>query len=343
VQKVGYSTLSVSLPSEWVKDIGLKQGDLITFTPERDGSLRLMPGPPVEREVKAEDIVVNSDLCDEPRMLERVIVGNYVLGCDTLRVVSSKRIRSEHVEEVRRISRRLIGLSIIEETPNQIVLQCSIDPAKFQIDMLMRRLSIIVSTMHNESMQALVNFDMNLAEDTIRREEEADMIYWLALRLLLSAHRVQVVAEKIGLKEPSQVPGNRLILKNLETIADCAEDIAKRIILLRKLKISVGKEATERLSQLGGLAHATFEKAMECLFTGDIKIANSILEMKEAVDEEEERLITELSASPLSAGPHLRHITSCLTRIAESGADIAAIAINRALAKPSDLCKRIAY
>lgn len=241
VQRVGYSTLSVSLPSDWVKSVGLQRGDRVAFMPERDGSLRLVPGPLVERETEAEENVVKSDLCDEPRMLERVVVGNYILGCDTLRIVSSKRIRSEHVEETRSIARRLIGLSIIEETPNQIVLQCSIDPAKFKINMLMRRLSIIASTMHEEAMQAFIDFDIGLAEDTIRREEEADMMYWLALRLLLSAQRVQAVAEKIGLEKSSQIPGNRLILKYLETIADCAECIAKRVIELRKLKISVGK------------------------------------------------------------------------------------------------------
>lgn len=156
VQQVGYSTLSVSLPHDWVKEIGLKRGDWLFFMPEKDGSLRLMLDAHLERETEDKgEFVINCDSCDEPRELARTIIGNYILGRDTLKIVCSKRIQSEQVEEVRNVVRRLLGLGIIEESSNHITLQCSIDPTKFQIEALIRRLSVIVSTMHEEAMQAL--------------------------------------------------------------------------------------------------------------------------------------------------------------------------------------------
>jgi len=120
VQKVSYSTLSVSLPRRWVKDVELKQGDLVMFLREKDGSLKLMPSELVERKAKAEEFVVNSDLCDEPGMLERIVVGNYILGRDVITITSSSRLKSTQVEEVRRIVRRLFGIGIVEEIPNRI-------------------------------------------------------------------------------------------------------------------------------------------------------------------------------------------------------------------------------
>jgi len=48
---------------------------------------------------------------------------------------------------------------------------------------------------------------------------------------------------------------------------------------------------------------------------------------------EEDRLMRELPEIP-----HLRAIALCLTRIADRGAGIAVIAINRALEKPSKIC-----
>ena len=43
VQKFGRSTLMISLPSEWVKSVGLSPGDTVGIEILDDGSLRLAP------------------------------------------------------------------------------------------------------------------------------------------------------------------------------------------------------------------------------------------------------------------------------------------------------------
>jgi len=334
VQRVGYSTLSISLPRAWVNDVGLKQGDLVTFLQERDGSLRLMPSELAERKVKAEEFVVNSDLCEEPGMLERIVVGNYILGRDVITIVSCDRLENTHVEEVRRTVHRLFGLGIVEETPNRIVLQCSIDPAKFKIDMLIRRLSVIASTMQSEAVQALLEFDPKLAEDAIRREDEADMVYWLAMRLLLSAQRVRAIAEKTGLEDPLHILYYGLIIRHLELIADYSEDIARAAIEFEEcFKEKVSKHIADRIDNLSQLAHNIFLKAMDCFFTGDVKIAHNLLEIRREIKKEREVLMRELPGVP-----HLRAVVLALTRIADNGGGIAVMAINKALEKPSKIC-----
>jgi len=334
IQRVGYSTFSVSLPKDWVESKGLKQGDPIMIVPEKDGSLKLVSSIMAERKPQIEENEINSDLCNEPRMLERLIVGNYTLGRDLFRIVSSTRISSMHVEEVRQITRRLMGLGIVQETPQRIDLQCSIDPTKFKIDMLMRRLSVIASTMITEAMQALIESNQELAEDTIRREDEADMMYWLAIRLLLSAQRDRVIADKIGLEEPSQILYFTLITRYLEMIADHAENIARRAIEFKTHgKERVSKNAMRRITNLSELAQNVFLKAMDCVFSRNIEIANNVLEISKVIRNEHERLMEELPESPI-----LRTVVLDLTRIADNGAGIAVIAINRALEKASKIC-----
>ncbi|MDI6690692.1 MAG: phosphate uptake regulator PhoU [Candidatus Bathyarchaeota archaeon] len=168
VQKVGYSTMTVSLPSEWVKQNNIKLGDLIFLMPERDGTLKILPSEIAQKE-EAEEYIINADACDEKGMLERIIVGSYILGRDVIRVTSSSRIRKAHVDEIRRIVRKLIGLGILEETPNNILLQCSVDPAKFKLNMLIRRLSLIASTIFSEAMQAFLEKNYSLANEAISR------------------------------------------------------------------------------------------------------------------------------------------------------------------------------
>ena len=340
VQKVGYSTLSVSLPSRWAKETGLKQGDTIIFVPDTDGSLRIMTSALAERRATQGEFIINSDLCDEPRMLARIIVGNYILGRDTISVVSSGRIRSEHLREIREAAKRLIGLGIIEETPNRIILQCSIDPAKFPIDTLIRRLYVIASTMYTEAIQALSENNPDLAQDAVRREDEADTICWLTIRLLLSAQQNRNLAQSIGISDILEIPDNRLIVQLLESIADHAEKMALSVIELEKSRDEIPHHIIETIAQMGDLATVVCQKAMDCNYKGDIKVASDAIEAAGVIETSEERLMSALPkgvSNPYLIA-HIRTVVWCLRRIAELGASIALIAIDKALEKPNKLC-----
>ncbi|MGB9959640.1 MAG: PhoU domain-containing protein [Candidatus Bathyarchaeales archaeon] len=329
VQKVGYSTMTVSLPSEWAKQNNINPGDLIFIMQEKDGTLRIMPANMAQRE-EAEEHIINVDACDEKGMLERIIVGSYILGRDVIRVTSSTRIGKAHIDEVRRIVRKLIGLGILEETPKNILLQCSVDPAKFKLDMLIRRLSLIASTILSEAMQAFVENNEALANEAINREDEADTIFYLAVRLLLSAQVKPDIAEQVGATDILFIPATRLILQQLELIADYSEDMAKKIGNVGVYRNKITDETVQEIYHLGELTQTIFQKAVDCIFTGELKVANGVLEMQQVLEMEADRLMRELPEIP-----YLRAIISCLSKIAGLGASIADIAINRALEKPS--------
>jgi len=326
LQKVGRSTITVSLPNKWIRENGIKPGDLVFILPEKDGTLRIVPSQSMRQEEVEEEYVVNADACDEHGMLERIIVGGYILGRNVIRIVSSKRIEKEHIGEVRRIVRKLIGLGILEETPNSILLQCSLDPMRFKIDMLIRRLTLVVSTILSESIQSLLEDDETLAKEAIEREEEADTIYYLSTRLLIYAQRRPELAEQMGITDIVFIPALRLLLQSLELIGDYSEDIAKKVLALKVYRDRISEDAIKRICELGEAAQTVFQKAIDCIFTGDIKLANSVLEMKNFLKDEAERLMNELPEIP-----YLRAIVSGLANIASVGGINADIAINKAL------------
>jgi phosphate uptake regulator len=334
VQKVGYSTITVSLPSEWVKQNEIEPGDIVFITSELDGTLRIVPSGVAQRE-EAEEYIINADVCGEIRLLERLIVGSYLLGRDVIRITSRTRIKSECVEEIRGIVQKLIGFGILEETPKNILLQCSVDPTKFQMDMLIRRLSLIALTIYSEAMQGLLERDTTLAVDAINREDEADMIFFLATRLLVLAQRKRDLAEKIGLTKLILIPCTCLILQYLELIADYSEDIAKRVIELEKFKGELSKTKLERIYHLGELTQTIFQKAVDCIFTEDLKIANSLLEMHEVLERALEKEMRELLGGEI-ADSMLRTIVSTLSKISDKGAVIAKLAINTILMKSDE-------
>ena len=70
-----------------------------------------------------------------------------------------------------------------------------------------------------------------------------------------------------------------------------------------------------------------------CVFNGDIEVANDLLKMTNVIRNELERQLIELPEIPI-----LRIVILELARIADTGAGIAVIAINKAVEKSSELC-----
>jgi phosphate uptake regulator len=124
--------------------VKLKTGEIVSIKREDDGSLKLIPGTERKRE-EVMSCVINADLCSSLNLLTRVITANYILGHDTIQIVSKEELKKDHLERVRATTQRVTGLSVVEQTLKQIILQSFIDPTRFPIYGLMRRLHIIIS------------------------------------------------------------------------------------------------------------------------------------------------------------------------------------------------------
>nr|MDO8097846.1 phosphate uptake regulator PhoU [Candidatus Njordarchaeota archaeon] len=335
VQRVGRATLSISLPTDWVKKVGLRKGDLVIFSQEKDGSIRLIPSAYVRRKTEGtQEGMVNSDLCDVPKMLERMIVAHYMLGRDTIVVISSGSIGESHLEEIRSAVRRLMGLGIVEEAPNRIALQCSIDHSKFPISTLIRRMHVTVSTMHNEVTQALREANRELAQSVTRRKNETDMIYSLIVRLLHGSQRDPSLGEQIGVTEPTQVQGYRLTATSLEKASNSCHEIAT--ILLDTL--SAGKKIPEdvatELARIGTKAMEIFNDAMQSFQSGDITVANKAIDLCETFKSQfTDDLIKGQPTYASDLAVHVRGIEYNIRKIVDASSAIAAVVLERTLEK----------
>lgn len=339
VQRVGHSTLSISLPTDWVKKTGIQKGDLVFISEERDNSLKLT-AEPIETE-EQNVYIVNVDRCDDVRVLERVIVANYVLGRNIIKVESSRRLMREEIESIRNVAQRLLGLGIIEESDYHLILQCSIDPKSFPLSTVLRRLYMITSIMFKETMDAIIDDDVELAKDTLIREPEADTIYWLLTRLLASAQGSNIVAEEIGVKDPLILIQKSIIAVFLEMIGDRILQIASKIIELNEKKIR-NNALMDRLSQIGLMTLTIFDKAINSVFEGDVKVASDVVDMRDLVEKEESSLEryfhgkTEIESISI-----INSIAWNLKYISELSAAIAEIAIDKVLMDGNEICNTL--
>ncbi len=344
IQKVGVSTLTISLPKEWTKAQDLQKGDQVFLEREGD-SLRLLAPEGARRRLErpVPEYVIDAQALDEPGMLERVIVGNYVLGRERLIVQSPSRLSSAHLEELRNVVRRLMGLGILEETGNRAVLQCSIEPSKFPIDSLIKRLYNLGKTMLEDAVEALVTRDRTLAEDALRREEDADMIYWLLVRLILSAQQDDALITKLGMENRLNNAGYRLIAKELETVADCGNTVAEAVLALLDAEAEIPPRILTSLAAHAAKAAGLYGDGLAALLTRDLKLANRTVEgggeMEKRLGSFMTHVFAEVREPVTLLG--LKTIVDNLSRIAEYSHSIANVAINRYLERSTSLCHPI--
>ena len=343
VQKVGTSTLSVSLPKEWAEKHGIQKGDVLLFEDLRDGSLRVAPSAIGQARLKEAVYVINADMAVDAGMLGRIVVGNYVIGHNNLIIRSKTRIKSEHIREVRDAASKLIGMGIMLETPDTMELQCSIDASRFPMETVIKRLYTIGATMQKEAIEALVQGEPRFAEDARGREDEADMVYWLALRLLLTAQVDGQVAEQIGIHQQLPIVGNRLICKNLEHVADYADNIAKSVLDVLNSKAELEAPLVRKLQKANEVAARIVADGLACIFTHDLKLANKAIEAKAEVERIEGEILTDILKKHEDPAlvASLRAVAWSTRRIAEYGSEIAVIGINRYLERESAICKRL--
>jgi antitoxin component of MazEF toxin-antitoxin module len=91
VQCTGRGSYIISLPKEWVEDIGLKRGSEIAFNIQPDSTLSLVPRIIMEKEgrddaSKPKEYCINIDLKEPPQATIRMIRALYAIGADIIRV-----------------------------------------------------------------------------------------------------------------------------------------------------------------------------------------------------------------------------------------------------------------
>lgn len=343
LQKVGSSTLSVSLPSGWASQVGLKRGATVQLV-EDGKELRLIPlmagAAPTTKETR---YLIAADECKSTGVLARLIISAYVLGRDHLIVRSSSRLNGEEVEAIRRVSKRLMGLGIMQEDPDEIVLQCSIESQRYPVEALFKRLYNLSATTITDSLEAMRTRDAKLAHAAASREEDSDMIYWLLMRQILSAQQDESVRTLVGIKSRADVSGYSIIAADLERIGDHTRHLAAAAAWLIENKVKIPGAIQTALRSYALEVGAIFQSAMLALLSRELEKSVDAIERAGHLREKEEGLVLSLLAGVENrdAVIRLRRAIQGLVNTAEACRSIAIIAFSRHQSEPTRFMRPI--
>ncbi|MCX6650702.1 MAG: phosphate uptake regulator PhoU [Methanomassiliicoccales archaeon] len=326
VQKTGTSTLTVSLPKEWADSSNLKPGDQVSMAIQPDGTIILDTHTDKRREVLKKEIWTNGD--ESVEHLTRKLIGAYLVGYNVIEVRSKERMEPSAKGAVREFSRLAIGPEIVEETANSIIMHDLSDPVELPLEKCIRRMQLIVRSMHADAIEALRLEDKGLAEDVIDRDTDVDRLYWMAMKQNNLVARDRKMGERMGI----DIFGSNdlmLVARGIERIGDHAVRIARNALLSAEDEEKL--EGADQLKTLSAEAMSVLEKGMEALFRKDIDKANAIIDEGRNVVRKCEKvgrgLLTESSRDAIITNM----VLDSIIRSTMYGVDIAEIAINGAM------------
>jgi phosphate uptake regulator len=326
IQLTGGATYIVSLPKSWAERAGLRPGSEVQIIPQDQHSVVIQTAASLEEaELSKTEISVGAETPTED--VVRDFITQYLAGFDIIQLDLKQAPADKRTPIKNAIRSLLIGVEVINETTDNLAIQCFLGPASLPFLNAFDRMEVLVRSMQTDAVTALINRDKKLAEEVVQRDTEIDRFYFYIVRQLTIAVDRRELIQKIGLTGPRACLDYRQAVKSIERAGDHATRLAA---LAANLALAPNSGHPPALLKMHEHAESIFQDALESLRLLDVPLAHrTIRRVREVGVFEEQGIRTLLSGEyPVEAVIPLRLALESLRRIAEYGADIAETAIN---------------
>ena len=319
VQVTGKSTLSVSLPKEWVDKVGLKAGSIVRLIPKSASMIILINGGQGGSKREAR-ISVKEDT--DAEMMLRELISLYLAGYDIIKIEFSMPYSHLKLYLKENMRKKLMGMEVLNESMMEMLLQCFAQHVELPLTEAIERQADLAASMQRDATIALLTMDKGLAEEVIQRDDEVDKLYYFIGRQLnLSAENPQMLHD-LKIDNVMACLSYSSVTKSIERIGDHASNIASISLLLEE---EIDKQINVEIQKLDEEIKDIFLKSINILLRKDSRSANRLIgeieEVRKLYNEVVEKLMMwETSPRNISV---LRTALGDYIRIAEYSADIA--------------------
>ncbi len=327
VQVTGGSTYTVSLPKEWATDNGISGGSVVEFQSE-DNLLLLAPK---QEEDRTEGVLDITGLTEDHE-LTRAVMTMYVSGFDVITLRTDQLTASQR-RTIRDASGRLVGLEVIEEMSDKMVLQDLLDSSELSIENAVTRMRLVALAMLEDAVEALVTDDDALANDVVERDDDVDRLWYMTSRVFRTVLRNPTAADDIGY--------TRETCFDLQSSARQLERVADHATKIAELSLEAGeipRSAAEPLRELRTEAARVPETAMDALLTEDsekaVELAGEARGHTDTVEEYARAVDAEIHQFDPQLAQVLGLVVDSLSRTADYGTNIAESALQKAAPRP---------
>ncbi len=346
VQCTGRGSYIISLPKEWVQNIGLQKGSEIDFKVQPDSSLNLVPRKLKEKYEETsrsalKEYYINVDTSEEDlQSTLRMIKALYVISADVIRVhfkgveegVKCKNIIKNFARDT------LLGAEIIDETQDEITLQILIKHSEFPIEKAVRRMVIVALSANRDAILALKKLNQVMFQSVINGHHDANRLGLYAVRQLKFGIERNMFRE-LGFRTPKEFLLYRIIVNDITNIAEDALNIVNNLSTFQKqindqllfIKEALDEEVYAQLLSFNSVAHQMFEEATKAMFKRAYNDAEKLISKRGSFTTLETELIRLMSSKKLdpNVSAILRLMLDSSRRILDYGKDVSELTLNR--------------
>ena len=351
VQCTGRGSYIISLPKEWVQDIGLKRGSEIAFNLEPDLSLTLVPRKIRERTneedgSKLKEYYISVDTEENLQSALRLLQALYVISADVIRVhLRGKGNITKYKNEIKNFAKEtFLGAEIIDESDDEVTLQILVKHSEFPIEKAVRRMVIVALAAHRNVILALKERSKELFQDIARAQQDSNRLGLYIVRQLKFGIEHNMYRE-LGFKTPKEFLLYRIIVSDIKDIGENAINIMNNLFNFQKLvdeqllfvKEGIDEEVYSQIINFNELAYQLFEDATKAMFKRDYNDAENLIPKRQSYVKLENELIRLMSSKKMDPNfaAILRLVLDSSRRILDYGQDVAELTLNRTV---EELC-----
>jgi len=323
VQMTGGASFVVTLPKDWAESQKIKKNDPVGLTVQPDGTLlvtKKITEEPIQR-IKE----IDSSAVADPAFLFRMLIGTYITGFTTIRIVSKQRFPPFVRSVVRDFTQMTIGQEVVEETESIIEIKDLLNPSEMPFDNTIKRMFVIVKTMHEDAITALETHNKTLAQDVINRDMDADRLNWMIARQTNMIMQNASLSRKMGIS-PSMAMNYCTLSRIIERIGDHAVRIAENSLPLMDSELD--KKIVNAVKKSSALSLEIFDRSIISFFNTDMKEAHRNIESISALEnicgDINNMVLKQDTMSAVSVG----NIAESIRRAGEYAGDISETVIN---------------
>jgi len=323
VQSTGGSSFAITLPKDWIKSNKIIKNDSLGLINKSDGSLLITTKMMDKKIQKFNKIDVDEQTSTS--LLLRQLIGSYIAGYNSIIIKSKTRMPLKVRSSIRKFTQITIGQEVVEESDKTIVIKDLLKPAEMPFNSTIKRMHLIVKSMHEDSMKALETGNKKIVEEIMQRDNDVDRLHLLVARQYNMMLQNVTLVEKMDLSI-SIVSTYFLISRIIERMGDHVVKIAQNVQNLTDEKLD--KKIKEKIQSANNIALEIFNKSVGSFFRKDVISSNKNIESVQELEslcEEINSLVTgQNGLTAISIG----YITESIRRIGEYAEDISETAIN---------------
>ena len=328
IQFTGKSSYIVSLPKQWITELGLKQGDQIRMVRKGSSTLELYP-PKIESRIqKKEDAIIEINDNEESSSIVRKLISLYFLGFKTIIVKPKNGRLSAHQRNSVKgaVKRMLMGSEIIADSSGGITIQVLVNLLELSVDGAFKRMIHLAKSMSSDAILAVKENNLELAQEVINTDDEVDRFGFYIIRQLKIAIQSEHMLKEMGFRNARNCLGYRLVVKNIERTGDHAAFIAKDLLEFKK---PVKKEILQKLQDMNEFCLSVLDDSCLALFKEDYNQAEKTITKIEQITKFEKK-VRDASKSLKDDEEiyRIRRMTENIRRVSEYASDIAEIVLN---------------